>query len=366
MERMYEYWLACLKGIGSERKKQLRERAGSAKALYYIEETEKQVGILVNDSEKQAIGTGRKNWDLKREYEKLEKAGIRMVIKGEKEYPVRMRKLAGMPYALYVKGNLPKEDGMTAAIVGARKCTAYGEVMTLKIAERLVQCGIQIVSGMARGIDGAGHRGALNAGGSTYAVLGCGADICYPREHRGLYEDILKRGGILSELPPGAPPLPQHFPARNRLISALADVVLVMEAREKSGSLITADMALEQGRDVYALPGPINSSLSRGCNQLIRQGAGIITGAEDLPLDLGILQKNSSSGIKKKTEETKIMLETTENMVYSNLDLFAKNQEELLRLTHLAPQELSRALVSLELKGYIEERSKNYYVRREK
>lgn len=366
MERMYEYWLACLKGIGGERKEKLREIAGSAKALYYIEETEKRRGILVNDFEKKALDAGRRNWEPEAEYDKLVKTGIRMVVKGDAEYPGRMRGLAGMPYALYIKGKLPREGRMTAAIVGARRCTPYGEAMTLEIARELARRGIQIVSGMARGIDGAGHRGALNEGGSTYAVLGCGADICYPKEHAGLYRDILKNGGILSELPPGTGPLPRHFPARNRIISALADVVLVMEAREKSGSLITADMALEQGRDVFALPGPINSSISRGCNLLIRQGAGIITGAEDLLADLGISEKNFSPETEKKTAETKIMLETAENLVYSNLGLSPKNREELLRLTGLEPQELAGALVSLELKGYIEERFKNYYVRRAK
>ncbi|XCP83423.1 DNA-processing protein DprA [Roseburia hominis] len=366
MEQMYEYWLACLKGIGSERKRWLKEQAGTARDLYYIEETERGKPILVNDAERKAIEAGRKSWNLKQEYDKLKQAGVRMVIKGEPEYPKRLRSLTGMPYALYVKGELPGEEGLTAAIVGARRCTAYGETMTLEIAERLAECGIQIISGMARGIDGAAHRGALNAEGSTYAVLGCGPDVCYPREHRGLYQDLLKRGGILSELPPGTPPLPQHFPARNRIISGLSDLVLVMEAREKSGSLITADQALEQGRDVYALPGPVNSSLSRGCHELIRQGAGIITGAADLLEDLGVLQKNPCPKRKKKTKETKIMLESAENLVYSNLGLFAKNQEELSRLTGLAPSELAKVLVSLELKGYIEERSKNYYVRRVK
>ena len=141
--------------------------------------------------------------------------------------------------------------------------------MALAYGERLAEAGIQIISGMARGIDGAAQRGALNGGGRTYGVLGCGVDICYPREHRGLYCDILKEGGLLSEQLPGEPPLAGYFPARNRIISGLSDLVLVMEAKERSGSLITADMALEEGKDVFALPGLATSPMSRGCHRLI-------------------------------------------------------------------------------------------------
>ena len=161
--------------------------------------------------------------------------------------------------------------------MGARSCTPYGEKYALEYGKKLAECGIQVISGLARGVDGIGQRGALLGGGKTFAVLGSGVDVCYPKNHMGLYLDILEQeGGILSELPPGTPPLPQHFPRRNRIISALSDIVLVMEARERSGSLITADLALEQGKDVYALPGPVNSSLSQGCNRLIFQGAGIL------------------------------------------------------------------------------------------
>ena len=140
-----------------------------------------------------------------------------------------------------------------------------------------------MISGLARGVDGMGQRGALMGKGRTFAVLGSGVDICYPREHMGLYVDILDQGGgILSEYPPGTPPLPRNFPPRNRIISGLSDAVLVMEARVKSGSLITADLALEQGRELYALPGPVNSELSSGCNRLIQQGAGILLSPEML------------------------------------------------------------------------------------
>ena len=219
--------------------------------------------------------------------------------------------------------------------------------------------GIQIISGMARGIDGAGQRGALNAGGATYGVLGCGVDICYPRENIGLYMDIQQKGGIISEQIPGQPPLPAYFPERNRIISGLADVVLVIEAKEKSGSLITADMALEQGKDVYALPGPVTSSMSQGCHRLIRQGAGILISPEDLLIELGINIVNQGQIIDKNEK----VLESTENMVYSCLGLFPKGMSQLLEETGLNVQELLEQLITLEMKGYVKEISKNYYVK---
>ena len=207
------------------------------------------------------------------------------------------------------------------------------------------------------------HRAALNVGGKTFAVLGGGADVCYPAAHKGLYKDLIKRGGILSEQPPGTPPVAWHFPARNRLISGLADVVLVMEAKEKSGSLITADMALEQGRDIYALPGMVTEPLSCGCNRLIRQGAGILLNEEDLLEELvikGLLKKKIA--IISDTKN-KIKLETKENLVYSKLDLYPRGLDDLQRETGLTPQEVMGICVSLQLKGCIQERSKNYYVR---
>ena len=218
-----------------------------------------------------------------------------------------------------------------------------------------------MISGLARGVDGIGQRGALLGGGKTFAVLGSGVDVCYPKNHMGLYLDILEQeGGILSELPPGTPPLPQHFPRRNRIISALSDIVLVMEARERSGSLITADLALEQGKDVYALPGPVNSSLSQGCNRLIFQGAGILLSPENLLDELGIAYRADCDTSDKHEK----MLESPEYMVYSCVGLYPKNVEHLVLETGLEIRKLMRVLVSLELQGYIKEVSKNYYIRR--
>ena len=335
-EMWYTYWLACVEGITGDRKCELCRKNGSAEAVYYIEEkgireqiiTEKEWGILKESKKK-------RNW--REAYQKVVDRGIQMAVRGQNNYPKRFEELAGMP---------------SVAVVGARRCSSYGEKMTLRFVERLAESGIQIISGMALGIDGMAHRAALNVGGKTFAVLGGGADVCYPAAHKGLYKDLIKRGGILSEQPPGTPPVAWHFPARNRLISGLADVVLVMEAKEKSGSLITADMALEQGRDIYALPGMVTEPLSCGCNRLIRQGAGILLNEEDLLEELVITDTKN-----------KIKLETKENLVYSKLGLYPRGLDDLQRETGLTPQEVMGICVSLQLKGCIQERSKNYYVR---
>ena len=194
------------------------------------------------------------------------------------------------PYALYVKGNLPDPASRKAAIVGSRRCTPYGEKYAVEFGKVLAQYGIEIISGLARGIDGMGQRGALMGNGRTLCRAGDRAGRVLIRESISGFIWIFwsrEEESCLSILP-GTPPLSWHFPARNRIISGLSDVVLVMEAGRKSGSLITVDMALEQGRDIYALPGPVNSSLSRGCNYLIQQGAGLLTSPEMLLKEWGM------------------------------------------------------------------------------
>ncbi len=356
---IYEYWLAAL-AISARKKILLRTYMKSAEEVYYIEETSLHQFQFLNENDRNTMIQAKKIWDLQGEYEELIKKKIRLVTCFDPAYPQKLTHIPDKPYALYVKGSLPDAQCFSVAIVGARSCSRYGEKYAYEFAWELAKYGIQIISGLARGIDGISQRGALMGQGKTIAVLGNGVDICYPREHIGLYGDILELGGgILSEFRPGTKPLPYHFPLRNRIISGLSDLVLVMEAKEKSGSLITADMALEQGKDVYALPGPVDSMLSTGCNQLIRQGAGILLSPEMLLEELGI-----SGGIlyEKKTEAKKV-LESLEKLVYSSVVLYPKNVGQILEETGLTPQKVLEILVSLEIKGYIKEISKNYYVR---
>lgn len=356
---MYEYWLARVHPLSNQKKQKLRACIGSAKEIYYIEETQIYQLDFLTKKDQAVLAEAKKELRLEETYRALEEHRIRFLPYFDKEYPGRLRKALSPPYALYVKGRLPEEEKVSVAIVGARKCTPYGEEMALAYGERLAEAGIQIISGMARGIDGAAQRGALNGGGRTYGVLGCGVDICYPREHRGLYCDILKEGGLLSEQLPGEPPLAGYFPARNRIISGLSDLVLVMEAKERSGSLITADMALEEGKDVFALPGLATSPMSRGCHRLIAQGAGILLSPEDLLEMLGYQKEK----LCQKPDKNEKMLETTENIVYSCLGLYPKGVQSLSVETGLAPPDLIEQLMTLELQGYIKEVSRNQYIK---
>ena len=361
----YDYWFDCVKGIGPARKKYLKRKSGNIELIYNIEESDCELKSLLSLTEQEfelirASKAGR-NW--KNEYTKINERGIRFISFDSVDYPVKLTEHSGMPYGLYVKGKMPGNE-KNIAIVGARRCSTYGESVTLKIAESLAEVGVGIISGMALGIDGAAHRGALNVNGNTYAVLGCGVDICYPRLHTGLYRDLEENGGIISEYPPGTPPLAVHFPNRNRIISALSDAVLVMEAEEKSGSLITADFALEQGKDVFALPGMIDSRLSKGCNQLIRQGAGIISGITEIMQDLEVFDQKRQENRKEMNKHEKIKLETKELMVYGSLCLYPKSKQEIISATGMEPEIVSALLVALELKGYITEISKNYYIRK--
>ncbi len=281
------------------------------------------------------------------------------ICREEEYYPERMGKLKGMPPVLWGIGRLPEEHRPTVAIVGARRSTVYGNETARYFARELAGAGVQIISGLAWGIDGMAHEGALEAGGDTFAVEGCGVDICYPSGHRALYEKICETGGVLSEQPPGKPPLAHHFPARNRMISALSDLVLVVEAREKSGSLITADFALEQGKDVWAVPGRITDELSRGCLDLIRQGAGVADSPETILEALGISEKKAPLPEKN----TKILLAKEENIVYSWIRLQPASLEELVRRTGFPASRVLAVLTGLELRGLIREIQKNHYAR---
>lgn len=212
--------------------------------------------------------------------------GWRWLVADEAEFPPRLCALADPPLGLFVRGALPV--GKMVAIVGARKASAYGKEVAEILGRELGRAGVVVISGMARGVDGAAHRGSLAAGGVTVAVWGAGPDRVYPAEHEELAAEIAATGCLITEYPPGAPPLPQHFPERNRLIAGLADVVVVVEADERSGALITARQALDEGRDVMAVPGSIFSRLSAGPNGLLRAGAAPVLSADDILAACGL------------------------------------------------------------------------------
>ncbi|CBL18447.1 DNA-processing protein DprA [Ruminococcus sp. SR1/5] len=232
--------------------------------------------------------------------EEIQQTRIRCARKDSSVYPARLQELPGMPKQLYYIGRFPDDDKPTAAIVGARLCSPYGRIQAFNYGKFLSEHGVQVISGMAAGIDAEGHKGALEGGTPTFAVLGNGVDICYPSSSRGIYRRIPeKNGGIISEYEPGTKGRAYYFPARNRIISGLADLVLVVEAKEKSGSLITATCALEQGKMVYAIPGAVNDALSRGCHKLIYDGAGIAYSPEILLDEWGLSVKKRQICLKK-------------------------------------------------------------------
>ena len=280
--------------------------------------------------------------------------------KRDKAYPERMRPYPDMPAGIYTKGRLPFEGVPSAAIVGARACSVYGRVQAKRYARELAAAGVQIISGLATGVDAAAHEGALEGRGVTFAVLGCGVDICYPKENYPLMRRMLEHGGgILSEFEPGEEPAAWHFPQRNRIISALADLVLVVEARKRSGSLITADYALEQGKSVYALPGRVNDPLSEGCNRLIAQGAGIAVEPSALLEELGI------SANHRVLENGKRKLAKEEQKMIGEMKKGSHTLEELHQATGYPIPELSSLLVRMQLDGLIFEEGKNIYFYRE-
>ena len=285
---------------------------------------------------------------------------IRQISSKSAEYPQKLNNYPKMPEILFVKGNLPDAKKPTAAIVGARACSPYGRIQAFRYAKILSSAGVQIISGMAYGIDAEAHKGALEGGTPTYAVLAGGFDICYPSGNRPLYARILREnGGILSEQPPGMRARNYFFPARNRIISGLADLVLIVEAREKSGSLITAQWALDQGKIVYAVPGPVNEALSMGCHKLIYDGAGIAYSPEILLRELGLNCENKV----KSPEKNDLGLASDLKLVYSCLDLRPKSTDFLIQKTGLPPEKIGSLLLELKLSGLVREIGRHYYIK---
>jgi DNA processing protein len=279
-ENEYAHWLFNVPGIGIGTIDKLLCGGRSCRELYELSEGELS-GILTKKQVKNLVES-RNVWDFAREKQKLDDLGIRFIPRIDPDFPEKLKNIPDPPFALYVKGKLPDENKPSVAIIGARMCSDYGRFMARQLGKGLAAAGVQVISGMARGVDGISQKAAIDTGASSFGVLGSGADVCYPEENRQLYDGLCLNGGIISEYPPGTMPKANFFPMRNRIISGLADVVVVVEARLKSGTQITVDTALEQGREVVALPGRVTDRLSDGCNQLICQGAGVVLGVEDV------------------------------------------------------------------------------------
>lgn len=355
-ESLYWYWLYNIEGIGPKiRQKLLAIYQTPLELFEHLKEEDLRL-LSIPSKTIQNLVQNRDIERIQKSYDMLEKRGIRVVTYADEEYPKRLMHIYDAPGVLYVKGQLPDEDCPTIAIVGARDCTNYGKEIATYFARHLSEAGVQIVSGLARGVDRYAHEGAVNYLGGTYAVLGCGIDICYPRENINLYMEIEKQGGILSEYPPGYQPLQGNFPMRNRIISGLADGILLVEARKKSGSLITMDYGLDQGKNIYACPGRITDSLSYGTNHIIQLGGKLVLEPRDILEDFGI------DAVRQSHEEPDLSLLTTdERSIYELLSLMPKHVEEILNESHKKVGQVTQLLLQLQLKGFVKEISGNYY-----
>ena len=361
----YGYWLANLPGIGLRKIERLLEIFTDSKAVY--EATERELNALKKDGTlpeqfsgrdiETILGTRDKD-EIHDSYTKLISRGIYFVTREDNEYPAQLRNIFGAPYGLYVKGRLPGRKEKCLAIIGARECSPYGREMAACLSDAAARAGIAVISGLARGIDGYAHEGALAAGGATYGILGCGIDICYPRENFKLYMEMQREGGVISEYPPGTRPAAGNFPMRNRIISGISDAVVVVEAKKKSGSLITVDLGLEQGKEIYAIPGKATDRLSEGCNNLIKMGAKLVTSPKDILEDFIPNYEQTMDEMKKNNK----LLEKVGKIVYASLCLEPKHIEEIAQMTGLSLEVLMEQLFLLEMDGFVRQTRKNYYI----
>lgn len=364
-EKLLWYAWSKKEDIGYKETANLLAYYGSIDAVLTVKAEEIETLEWLSDSAKAAILEGI---DLDKEYKSYEKMidkGINFVIQEDANYPKRLLSMYDPPWFLYYVGELPEDNLPSIAVIGARNCSAYGSEVARKLAKELAMNKIQVVSGLAKGIDGYAHRGAMEGKGKTYGVIGCGVNICYPRENYQLFHEVEFQGGILSEYPLGSPALAFHFPVRNRIIAGLSDGILVVEAKEKSGTLITVDCGLEQGKDIYALPGKITDELSIGCNRLIQNGAKLIQSINDIIDELveryPFLKQNN-----KKSKQVSMVFENQvtneEKLVLTKLGYEPIHFEQLLVDTGLDTVKLMEVVFVLQMKGLVKEIAGRYYI----
>ncbi len=349
------YWLALnyLPDIGPVNARRLVSAFGGPENIFQmpVEELRKVEGVGQNRANS-IIGFNQ--WDaVQKVIDLADKRGINIVIINDSAYPEGLRRIHDAPLVLYVKGNLTTADKYAVAMVGSRTSSDYGTQVAEEMSYKLASSGLTVVSGMARGIDTASHKGALKAGGRTIAVLGSGIDVPYPAANRGLMSAIESSGAVISEFPFGTPPNKENFPRRNRIISALSFGVVVVEAALGSGSLITAGYALEQGKEVFAVPGNITSKNSKGTNDLIKRGAKLIESAEEVINELraqlkGVLREDNLLSEKKLPEMT-----DDEKALYQYLSSEPKHIDTITREKSMTTGKALSILLNLELKGVI-------------
>ena len=354
MAEEISYWVALslVPGVGSVLFKRLLNQFKSPDAVFRatLRDLLRVEGIGKTVAEEILKGPAEKKTE--RELRLLKEAGGILLTIADERYPLRLREIYDPPPLLYLRGELREEDNFALSIVGSRKTSPYGRWITEKMSQEIVRHGITIVSGMARGIDSVAHGGAISGGGRTLAVLGCGIDVIYPPENRTLFGQIIDHGAVLSEFPMGSRPEGIHFPRRNRIISGLSIGVVVVQASAKSGSLITAEYALEQGREVFAIPGNVGADGSRGTNRLIKEGAKLVESSEDILEEiLPQWKRMGESSIKVQCPGEGLLDE--EKIIYQLLSESPLHIDAIIRESRLDPGKVSGLLLDMELKGLI-------------
>ena len=363
------YWFVNIPGVGSVSRRKLLERFGHPERVYSAEEEE--YADILTPGQRARLQESRDVRRIRQSMERLLRFGARFLHWESPDYPSGFRQLFDPPYGIYVRGRLPEEERPVLGMVGSRAATSYGIRAAQRFAAEISRQGVQIVSGLAAGVDAASHRGALEADGYTLGILGGGIDTMYPRENFSLYMQMYERGGVLSEYNLGIPNSPGLFPLRNRLISAISDGVFVVEAGEKSGSFITIDQALEQGKEVFALPGRVSDPLSAGCNRLIAEGAFLVQRSEDISDILfkkyvSYMQKPCKFQEKDLRERGKPVIRDPEQRRVCDL-LDGKNPtsfNELLEKSGYNFVKLQYILLEMELSGRIYQSAQNTYLRK--
>ncbi|MBQ9030757.1 MAG: DNA-processing protein DprA [Parasporobacterium sp.] len=357
----YWFWLCNINDIYQDTIDRLIREFGGPEMVFRASADQLIRSGAVGPRRARLIADSKSSTRSLRKLEKLAGNGIRFIYYKGPDYPEKFALLEDRPYAFYVKGTMPDPKMPSVGIVGSRVCSGYGKEMTMKFSQCLASNGVQIISGMALGVDAIASRSAIEAGGKTFVVLGSGLDVIYPRQNIDLYYQILlNQGGIISEFPMGDPPLPWHFPHRNRLISALSDQLLVIEARRSSGSLSTASCALNQGKDVYALPGRITDPMSEGCNRLIADGAGVLLDPQML-LEECFRGRGRTDFEQKDWDAAGPELTGDQKGVYEALDYQPKMLDRIAAESALSCERTAKVLTELELLGVCSEISKDYY-----
>ncbi len=358
-ERDLQYWVAYhrIAGVGSATLLALKDAFGSLRDAWEASPSDLRA-IGLNANAVQGIAESRRSLDPEAELEQIHRAGARAISLDSAEYPRLLREIPHAPAVLYLRGELLAEDELAIAMVGTRKATAYGADMARRLAFDFGKSDVTVVSGLALGVDTVAHHAAIDAGGRTLAVLGSGIDVIYPARNRKLAESVVNHGAVISEYPLGTRPDARNFPARNRIISGLSRGVLVVEAPLKSGALITASFAADQGRDVYAVPGSARSPSSSGCHRLIREGATLVTNARQVLEEL--LVEVSRAAVQTRLE---LPDEPDERALFALIGAEPRHVDELCHASGLAIQATSGALLALELKGLVRQQGAGFYVR---